>query len=480
MAFARRLPAGAAPGKEINMPTMRLLAVISCLAGLVAGIGEAQAFCGFYVAKADTKLFNEASKVVIARHDGKTVISMANDYRGEPQAFAIVIPVPAVLQREQIHVTENALIEHLDAYTAPRLVEYFDPDPCSPRTITLYSYQSVSSQVAAPSAELRAEVLGVTIEAQYTVGEYDILILSAEESGGLKTWLVQNGYRLPEGVVPLLDSYIAGGMKFFVARVNLAEKTKLGFTYLRPLQIAFESENFMLPIRLGMVNAKGPQELFVMTLTRGGRVETRNYRTVRMPSDLNVPIFVREDFGDFYKSMFRRQVEKEDGRAVFLEFAWDMAWCDPCAADPLSVAELRELGVFWLKDTKSSFGSTVSGSDVFVTRLHLRYDQAHFPDDLIFKETENKANVQGRYVLRHPWTGPAQCQAAQQYYAKLPARFEREAQTLARLTGWRIDDIREKMAANDQPTSRPAGGGSGQWWENIWPKDSIETHERFF
>ncbi len=75
-----------------------------------------------------------------------------------------------------------------------------------------------------------------------------------------------------------------------------------------------------------------------------------------------------------------------------------------------------------------------------------------------------------RYVLRHPWTGPAQCEAAQQYYANLTARLEREAQTLARLTGWRIGDIREKMAANEQPTSRPAGGGSGRWWEKIWPK----------
>ena len=35
------------------------------------------AFCGFYVAKADTKLFNQASQVVLVRHDDKTVITMA-------------------------------------------------------------------------------------------------------------------------------------------------------------------------------------------------------------------------------------------------------------------------------------------------------------------------------------------------------------------------------------------------------------------
>ena len=44
-----------------------------------------------------------------------------------------------------------------------------------------------------------AKALGVTIEAQYTVGEYDILILSAQQSSGLETWLRENGYRIPAG-----------------------------------------------------------------------------------------------------------------------------------------------------------------------------------------------------------------------------------------------------------------------------------------
>jgi hypothetical protein len=30
------------------------------------------------------------------------------------------------LERDQIHIADKALIEHLDAYSAPRLVEYFD------------------------------------------------------------------------------------------------------------------------------------------------------------------------------------------------------------------------------------------------------------------------------------------------------------------------------------------------------------------
>ena len=55
-------------------------------------ISSARAFCGFYVAKADGALFNQASKVVIARQDQRTVITMVNDYQGAPDDFALVVP----------------------------------------------------------------------------------------------------------------------------------------------------------------------------------------------------------------------------------------------------------------------------------------------------------------------------------------------------------------------------------------------------
>src|SRR5438552_12038367 len=133
-------------------------------------------------------------------------------------------------------------------------------------------------------------------------------MLSAKESAGLETWLRDNGYRIPAGASAVLGSYLKQGMRFFVARVNLGEQAKLGFSYLRPLQVAYESPKFMLPIRLGMVNADGAQELFVYALTRKGRVETTNYRTVKLPSDLDLPVYVKEqsEFSKFYKAMFTR------------------------------------------------------------------------------------------------------------------------------------------------------------------------------
>ncbi len=431
---------------------------------IVGWSSAAFGFCGFYVAKADTKLFNKASEVAIVRHENKTVITMANDFQGDVKEFAMVIPVPTVLQREQIHIGDKALLEHLDAYSAARLVEYFDPNPCRRLELDGRFLDGLSRKSMAVPEAARSRALGVTVEAQYTVGEYDIFILSAKQSTGLETWLRENGYRIPRGASPILGSYLKQGMRFFVAKVNLKEHAKLGYAALRPIQVAFESPKFMLPIRLGTVNSNGPQELFIYLMTRNGRVETTNYRTIKLPAAKELPVYVKDKFPEFYRDMFSRQVKRENLRGVFLEYAWDMNWCDPCAADPLSVEELRNLGVFWLAESGRS--SKGMARDVFLTRLHVRYDAEHFPQDLFFQETSDRSNFQARYILRHAWTGSDDCPAAKQYRELLRKRQEQEAQTLATLTGWNVNDIRRTMGLN--------GGGTGpktrdkNWWERIW------------
>jgi hypothetical protein len=454
-----------------KLPISRLTLIPIVAALFVAALPRpADAFCGFFVAKADTGLFNRASKVVLVRDGDRTVLTMANDYRGEPSEFALVVPVPTFLEREQIHVGDRAVIDHLDAYSAPRLVEYHDPDPCA-----VY-YRKELSEMPAAAADgvsegeaAAARAFGVTIEAEYSVGEYDILILSAEESSGLESWLRRNGYRIPEGASKVLGSYIKQEMRFFVAKVDLEEQARLGYSYLRPLQVAYESRRFMLPIRLGTVNADGPQELFVFALTRTGRVETTNYRTVKLPSGAEVPEFVEGEFADFYRDLFSHQVEQERMRAVFLEYAWDMSWCDPCAADPLTPRELRDLGVFWMgggpkPGERNRPIRPTPAPDVFVTRLHLRYTADTFPEDLFFQETGDRGNYQGRYVIRHPWQGsPDACSQARRYFEELERRREERARTLASLTGWDINSIRQRMQLDDsgQPDDEP-------WWKKLW------------
>ena len=444
-----------------------VLSLFSVVMSLFLWGTNASAFCGFYVGKADTKLFNKASEVVIARHDNKTVITMANDFKGEVKEFAMVVPVPTVLDQDQIHIGDAAVLKHLADYSAPRLVEYFDENPCVRYELMERRSLDMAKSMAPASASARERdtALSVTVEAQYTVGEYDILILSAKESHGLETWLAENGYKIPHGASTVLHSYLKQDMKFFVAKVNLTEQSKLGFTRLRPIQIAFESPKFMLPIRLGTINADGAQELFIYTLTMQGRVETTNYRTVRLPEAQEVPLYVKDKFGDFYRDLFAQQVKREHDRGVFLEYAWDMTWCDPCAANPLSADELKNLGVFWQErpNGKQRGGTMPQVQNVFLTRLHVRYDAAHFPEDVMFQETSDRNNFQARYILRHAWTGTDECPAATAYRQQLRERYEHEAQTLANLTGWNIGAIRHAMNLASSPE-----GTVRKWYQQLW------------
>jgi hypothetical protein len=454
---------------------MRPLSLLPVLAGTLAAALSlsAHAFCGFYVGKADATLFNEASQVIVARDGERTVISMQNDYRGDLREFALVVPVPTVLKRGQVNIGDKRIFERLDAYSAPRLTEYFDQNPCDQRRYKSMDSASRMAAAAPAAADKRRDdkALGVTIEASFSVGEYDIVILSAKESDGLETWLTQNGYRLPRGASRALAPYIRQDMKFFVAKVNLKEQAAGGFSTLRPLQFAFESPKFMLPLRLGMINAQGPQDLIIYMLTRNGRVETTNYRTVKLPADMDLPVYTKNDFAGFYKAMFKQQAEKDGNRAVYTEYFWDMGWCDPCAANPLSPDELRQAGVFWIDrpDAGDSFNSGASvrrampqgASPAMLTRLHVRYTPATFPEDLVFQETRDRGNFQARYVLRNPWTGSAnECPEAQTYFQQLGQRQEREARQLANLTGWSLNSIRNRMDLRRGGD----GGGNDGWW----------------
>ena len=443
------------------------------LVALFAVAMPAKAFCGFYAGKADASLFNEASQVVVARDGNLTVLSMENDYSGPLADFVLVVPTPVVIKEGQVRIADKAVFQHLDAYSSPRLAEYYDDNPCvldfrwgePPVPVAM---PMVSMAVAAPPPMMRMEArdkaLGVTVEARYTLEEYDIVSLSAKQSNGLETWLRENGYRIPKGASDALRPYINQGMKFFVAKVNLKEQAKTGYSTLRPLQFAFESEKFMLPMRLGMLNATPgkPQDLIVYLITKNGRVESSNYRTAKLPANVNLPDFVKPKFQDFYKAMFDNSAKTEDYRTVFTEYFWNMSWCDPCAAQPLGRDELMKAGVFWLDgDPAQNFSAMQNpgqaapsprryyggGQPVMLTRLHVRYTPRTFPEDLMFTQTSDTQNWQARYVIQNPYGGSvsecAERANAMNCTAMCSDRLP-NVQDMARHNSWGMDEYRGK------------------------------------
>src|SRR5499427_6071154 len=191
-------------------------ALIAAIAVLACAPSTASAFCGFYVTGSDQQLLADATQVVLMRKGTRTVLSMQNNYKGPPEAFAMVIPVPVVLKEGDVKTLPPQVFANIERMGAPRLVEYWEQDPC--RRERTDDYFAAGPPSAAPTVARAAKSasLGVTIEAQFTVGEYQIVILSAKESTGLDTWLRREHYSLPRGAEPLLRPYGETGSKFFV------------------------------------------------------------------------------------------------------------------------------------------------------------------------------------------------------------------------------------------------------------------------
>lgn len=397
---------------------------------------QSEAFCGFYVSGADAKLFNNATIVVLMRDGVRTVLAMQNNYQGPLADFAMVVPVPVVLQEENVKTLPNEVFTRVDRLTAPRLVEYWEQDPCRP----IYPPEAMVSLASRDyaedeDAESDAKELGVKIEAKFSVGEYNILVLSAEDSTGLDTFLRRQKYKIPEGAEPYLRPYVTGGSKFFVAKVD-AKKVRFenGQAMLSPLRFHYDSETFQLPVRLGLINSPGTQDLIVNVIARS-RYEAANYENFAIPTNIRVNETVKDNFGAFYAAMFDK-ILAQHPRAVITEYAWSAGSCDPCPEPPLEPSDLATLGATVLpamegaQEVPPGFASNFT-----ITRLHVRYTKDALGEDLVFRaappivggtgvpsqdgqmmrgaQQSGYNNFQGRYVILHPWTGPVECQNPQ-------------------------------------------------------------------
>jgi hypothetical protein len=404
-------------------------AVAVAAALLVSAPSPARAFCGFFVSGADQRLYNNASHVVLLRKGNHTVMTMSNDYKGPPRDFAMVVPVPVVLQKKQVRTLSPNVFRHIDELTAPRLVEYWEQDPCSNPTP-----DTSGGGWNRPAMKMRSMDDGhgggggdfhVKIEAQFVSGEYEVVILSAEDSTGLDGWLRANHYKIPDGAADALAPYVRAQMKFFVAKVD-AQKVKFDkdqHVLLSPLQFSFESSELRLPVRLGLLNADKKQDLIVWTLHPSKRFEVANYPNVTIPTNLEVASAVRKSFGAFYAELFDETVRHNQDKAIVTEYAWDTSSCDPCPGPPLDEAEVRTLGA-------ARVGESDSGGWV-VTRLHARYDKQTLSEDLVFRAAkaivggradrddgggpqtsrrDEQNNFQGRYILRHYWAKKLACE----------------------------------------------------------------------
>lgn len=411
---------------------MNLQRVCVCVVALSAlWAAEATAFCGFFVGPKEG-LYNDATQVVMMRAGTDTVLSMRPDYSGPVENFAMVIPVPQVLQKKDVLTLTQRPFQTIDQLSAPRLVEYHEQDPCLHHKQRRYAKKKsrskggmgmLSESAAGPPAKPK-----VRVKAQFTRAEYQIVILDADESSALEEWLNKNGYKQPKGASKALAPYIQEGFYFFAAKVDV-EKVKFepgGRAVLSPLQFHYTSEKFLLPIRLGLLNANGEQDLMVFILAED-RYEAANRKNAFIPTNLSVSHQRKDDFATWYDNMFKRQVRGSKAGAVVTEYVWPTAIkCDPCppGAVMLGNQNIQELGGEFM-------GSKINPQKMVLTRLHTRYGVAGGTSDIVFQKAHpvvggrehrsggkleqgakkaDRNNFQARYAIRFKWKGKIACE----------------------------------------------------------------------
>jgi hypothetical protein len=327
---------------------------------------------------------------------------MENSYQGPPEDFAMVVPVPVVLKKEQVKTLPRDVFRRVDTLSAPRLVEYWEVDPCYvERDYERYEADAMFGAAEGGPVKRKGSGALVTVEARFEVGEYDIVILSAKDALALEAWLKENKYKIPAGAEPL-----------------------------SPLRFHYDAEKFELPVRLGLINAKDKQDLIVHVLARNQRYELANLPNVTIPTNIDLAPSAKSEFPFFYVSLFDRTLAKNP-KAVVTEYAWQATSCDPCPSSPLSPADFATLGADVLPSKVGPDDQWKPERQFVLTRLHARYDKTSLGEDLVFKAappivggreflTDGKSleqgsrpdslnNFQGRYAIRYPWKGEVKC-----------------------------------------------------------------------
>jgi hypothetical protein len=425
---------------------------------------SAQAFPGLYVAKdADAELYNQTSQVVMARDGNRTTLTMLNDYEGNVGEFALIVPVPANLQPEQVRIVDPLAIKRIAFLSSPAL--FFDRPNCvAPCLIREPCFKTET--IVTGDADIFNDPYGVLsdrnhrsmaqsasdrhlcsppspttvfypvdfyrIRSLVTTGEFETTVLNAQSGHQFISWLKAQGYSISETTEQALQPYIDQGMSLVVAQVNIPEFAAGKTYYLHPLQITYESPQFLLPIQLGKLNSQGLQEVSLHLLSSKGRAEVVNYPTVPIPSEAVLPEFVASNFGEkfieVYQAILDKAFERSGRNTVLLESVLSVqTLTQPTRREAAYPDDLQTAGVSWIPKPEPDVPRFELGADVFFTGLKLRYSPADFPEDLAFYETREPERFEVRYNLEvYRSSGPNPEQAAEQCAASILEKFRQD------------------------------------------------------
>ena len=353
----------------------------------------AAAYCGTNVGGTGGTPTNEASHVVMVREGRQTTLTMAGDAHGVSPSFGMMVPVPGEVSRAEL-LEDMDLVRRVDQYAGPRLVSYSCEE--------LHGFgmgggggaQSVCGMVTTLAAdELRSAILaearGLLGDLVPGLGSYEVDVLAPSSVAELDDWAGTRGWTMDPGARALMAPHIDRGGRVVTVGVDLDE-ARHGGVLLRPLQIAYEADAMVVPVKLGAVGATGTQDLVITVISdvMDGAIGIANHDEFPVESEC----MWRDEgapFGAFYEDQIALGYEESgEGVGWTTEYVWAPTDCDPCPEEgPLEEEVLRELGY------EGEPGRAM------LTRLRVRMDPERVQDDLVLYASGMGSQRQRRYIL---------------------------------------------------------------------------------
>jgi len=329
---------------------------LSALLGLLLALPlarPAQAFPGFLASKKSTDVKVHSTQMVVMKKGNSTAVSVMPDYEGPLEPFAMVLVVPGDVTAERVTTLKREYVDRVDALSAPRFHEYWEQDPCDPGPVEQEWQRNMKADSAGAflgggdmpqGTQKVAKELSLDVQAKKKEGEYSFSLLGKDEQ--VSAWLKSKGYTPPPGADQAVLPYVQAGMRVVVAQVdpNRVELVGGDRAQLSPIRFWTEQPYDTIPNRVGLLNAPDKQELIVYVLDPEQRYETKNYKNLFPPTNVEVDFSVKERIGEFYAAL-QDIIAQKSPNSFLLEYAWPTEGCgEPCATEPLQIAELLSLG----------------------------------------------------------------------------------------------------------------------------------------
>jgi len=328
-----------------------LIAVLSLLA--VTSGSSARADGGFFPPENGTANSADQRAVIVDQGDTQTII-LETAYEGDRSDFAWVIPLPELISgQECITTAAPDIFDKLRERSEPRW----------------WSQGSAALCGCGGSATIQEPP--VTVWERLRVDDYDVAILSAQQSSDLATWLNDNGYSFPEAQEPTLEYYVNRGWYFVAFKMAPTDEDGqagapndggfgggLGGEELKPIQMTFPTDQLIFPLRISQISSLGRTEILLYVIAPH-RMHSENYATaqVDVPDSYN-----GGDFQADYAGWFEDAIADAGGTAFVVEYAGEVS---SNFADFVGIGDL------------------VDGSqDYFVTRLRTYLTPAQMTEDV--------------------------------------------------------------------------------------------------